>query len=512
MQYTYDNIHDLFNSILLPKNIGKYSKSARDNYESSITKMEYTLKNIAIRLNGGYAKSLPEIDENVKEYYNAVIDEIHEAWDTFAKKGEFNPDIEAVNSKFSKDTVEKFNTFNAKASYDSDFSNGDPKLVINGLKKSVKTLLKNGYSASGLNSKMKAEEEAKKPKMPDEVKYEHFDSFDPARMKAYKPNGRGEQVARTKFLDARLRNIYGSKNYVDKHPEILQYINEVFNEFDNVWFSYIGGKSDKLDFSKLDSIVSEWFEKSPFTKKFDTSMSRFSSGSATIYDCKESMQRMAKARDKFVSEVSGEKEDEYSRWEKSVDGILNDDGKPVLNTFLADWVDRIVKHYTNKETISGWEKEVEEYTSLIKDIENKRTEVIKNWKATASDSLPWTKKLYGYEDLNEYINLEHGKKFYSKLLSRVEKELKIVSMGEPKIRKMFKEQAAEVKKTFVTNVCSQSGCLKSGNFYWSKQNTGHLNGEVVGENGRFRVTSFFAGGYNIQELHVRTKITKLVER
>lgn len=513
MQYTRDNVSESFDSILSPKNIGKYSKSAKDNYESSVTKMRYALDNIDRKLNNKeYTNYLPAIDNDVKKYYNSIVEEIHRAWENYAKKGEFNPDIESVNSKFSKETLEKFDTFNSKACHGSDFSNGDPNLVINGFKKSAKTLTKNGYSVADLKSKTTAEEEAKKPKMPDEVKYEHFDSFDPTRMKKYKPNGRGEQMAHTKFLDARGRNIYYSKNYAEKHPEITEYINEVFNEFDNVWFSYISGHSSNLDFSNLDSIVSDWFKKVPFLEKFNSSMGKFYAGSSTVFDCKESMRKMAKARDKFVYEVSGKKEDEYSKWEKSVDTILDADGKPALNAFLADWVDGIVAYYTDETRIADWKEKAKRYTSTIKKIEKKKAEIMENWKATASDSLPWRERLYGYENLDEYRTLDKEKTFTSGLLSNVNEDLKIAKMGEPKIRKMFEEQAAEVKKTFVTNVCSQSGCLKSGNFYWSRQNTGHLNGEVVGENGRFRVTSFFAGGYNIQKLHVRTKITKLVER
>ena len=125
-------------------------------------------------------------------------------------------------------------------------------------------------------------------------------------------------------------------------------------------------------------------------------------------------------------------------------------------------------------------------------------------------SMTWKQIHYGYKDDSEYRKIEGKRNIANSSKISNGKYLSIAKMGEKKIRELFKQQAADAKKAFVTAVCEKAGVLKDGKFYWSEQNTGHLNGTVVGQDdAKWRITSFFAGGYNIQRLHTRTKITKL---
>lgn len=507
------NLNNEFAEILTPKDCGRYSKTAKSNYEDAISKLNYTLDSLNRKYNNAeYTKYQPPVDDKVLGYYESVIGSFKSAVRNFVNTGKWEYRAPSV----SLDTLDMFNAFMDDHNKHGSYFDGRPETVSKTFEKVVKNLTKNGFSASDLSGKKDAEVEAKKPKI-EKVSYERFDSYDPNRMADYKASGRGEQMGISAFLTDRVRTSYEVRRYEEKYPEIREYFNKLFTAIDNAWFSYVSGQTKSLDFKEADEIYKEYTEKYSSVRQFDNKVCAVrmaSGGSYTYWNCKDALWRAEKAREKVVKTITMEKENTYETWEKSIDSILNEDGKPSLNTYLENWVEEAVIYFTNKENIQKWEMTEKRLKKKIDELNAQLEKISKEWwenhKNDSGKGITWSYRQSGYKDTEEYKDIVIERNSNNSVRESNLKELNISRMGETKIRKFFKEQAADAKKSFVTSVCEKSGPVKDGVFYWSTQNTGHLNGTVTGETGdKWRITSFFAGGYNIQRLHVRTKITKL---
>ena len=503
-----------FDAILTQKDCGRYSKTAKTNLEDARSKMQSTLRDIENKINKeGYHTIFPEIDKSVLTYYNNVIDNYKKALQNFVKTGKWS----YTAPRASQNTLAQFDEFMKAVNRHGTYFDGRPSTLDAVFGKMVKNLTKNGFSAADLSGKKSAEEEAKKPKMPDKIEYTRFTSYDSKRMSDYKTSGRGEQMGLSAFLQDRMRASYEAKRYEDKYPEIREYFNKIFTAFDNAWFSYVSGTTKKLDFTEADAIYEDYTKKYSSVRQFDNKICAVRmayGGSFTYWDCKNALYRMETAREKVVKTVTMEKEDTYTKWERSVDAILNEEGKPSLNAYLDNWVEDITAYYTNPDNVNRWKSTDLRLKKEIKNLEAEINKMASDWfelhKGDRDQS--WKYIRDGYQDSKEYTDVYWSLKASKSAKTDNDRDLSIANMGEKKIRENFKQQAADAKKAFVTAVCERAGVLQSGTFYWSAQHTGHLNGTVVGEDGsKWRITSFFAGGYNIQRLDTRTKITKLVK-
>lgn len=505
------NLKEEFYSIISPKDCARYSKTAKSNLEDAVSRMEHTLWNLDDRLNNrGYSSYKPEVDDKVIGYYESIIGAYKSALKNFVNSGEWSFTAPST----SQATKDKFEAFMVEDSKYGSWGDGRIEKVSDSFGKLVKNLKKNGFNAADLSKKKADEEEAKKPKMPDKVSYTKADTYDPNRIKGYQTNSRGEKMALESFLTHRGHQFYDARNYT-KYPEIGEYVNKIFTALDNAWFAYASGTTPKLDFTEADKIYDDYTSKYTTVKNFDHKVCNVHmsfGGTYTYWDCKNDLNRMANNREKVVKEVTMEKEDTYSTWEKSVDAILNDEGKPSLNAYLDQWVEDVVAYYTDKRNIERWTETDKRLAIEIKGYDEQLEEIASKWSTdhAGDKSMTWKQIHYGYKDDSEYRKIEGKRNIANSSKISNGKYLSIAKMGEKKIRELFKQQAADAKKAFVTAVCEKAGVLKDGKFYWSEQNTGHLNGTVVGQDdAKWRITSFFAGGYNIQRLHTRTKITKL---
>ena len=79
-----------FDEILTPKDCGRYSKTAKSNYEDAVSKMSYTLDSLNRKLNNEeYTKYQPEVNDKVVGYYESVVGAFKSALRNFVKNGKW---------------------------------------------------------------------------------------------------------------------------------------------------------------------------------------------------------------------------------------------------------------------------------------------------------------------------------------------------------------------------------------------------------------------------------------
>ena len=103
-----------------------------------------------------------------------------------------------------------------------------------------------------------------------------------------------------------------------------------------------------------------------------------------------------------------------------------------------------------------------------------------------------------YKELHAKIRQEFGTNWYEDAL-----------LTDEQIKKGNKKLVKELIVDFIKRVEDKAGQITSfANLHLNRDNQGYaiLNGKVEGSNGTARVESIYAGGYNIQRLHVRVLV------
>lgn len=211
---------------------------------------------------------------------------------------------------------------------------------------------------------------------------------------------------------------------------------------------------------------------------------------------------------------------------------------PVLNVSIGDKYDWRKNDYwvfEKGEFENRWEYEfVFDHSQIIKDINEKLSklkeaqefderkkerEIRKAWKDNRLNDAPEPIQQFR-EELTEagYKNLLSIKAYYSKFRSEQQARLAGESVSayvhfryatDEDLRREAKNDADAAILDLMNRVYEKAGeIVKCIN--WSI-NKGRLNGVIQGTKGSVSVESVFAGGYNIQRLHVRTLVKPIVQ-
>ena len=172
---------------------------------------------------------------------------------------------------------------------------------------------------------------------------------------------------------------------------------------------------------------------------------------------------------------------------------------PVLVEFLNCWKERVAEYYTAERTCEARE----EMKKAVAKARNAYSEQVAKreyrWvrseeEAKEEDRLykVLKEKQSAYlERFEQIITWENGKEGFE-----AEMEKSLQREWEAKYDRLVADVTREVG-----SIKDCRGLHVSGR--------GELNGVVVGENGKASVNTFLAGGYNIQCLHYRCRITKI---
>lgn len=160
---------------------------------------------------------------------------------------------------------------------------------------------------------------------------------------------------------------------------------------------------------------------------------------------------------------------------------------PAIKAYLDDyakkmiaWIERCHEEYPKKK--QEWEdmskafaKEHPEYVSWGTDLTFRGSDIFRR------------EHFIEYEELE---NLRMGDRFYENRIDIIARDVEIKYIN------------------LVEKVKEITGRITDASFIRVNEK-GSLDGYIEGENGRARVNTFEAGGWNIQRFHYRTKVTKI---
>ena len=188
---------------------------------------------------------------------------------------------------------------------------------------------------------------------------------------------------------------------------------------------------------------------------------------------------------------------------------------PVIWNFLTDW---------ENKTLDWYRENCKEYFELRKN-EKKSVEEYKNSESYKLSLERW-KAYHKYS--GEYIIIEEFlSRYYSqidsftKVITSFKKEYIQISTFETKSKiigyeidenKLVTEVAKEKLNKYVdlvNRVTKLVGEIQDANNLSIGNQNGELNGIIIGTNGKVRIETISAGGYNIQRFHYRVLIKKI---
>lgn len=144
-------------------------------------------------------------------------------------------------------------------------------------------------------------------------------------------------------------------------------------------------------------------------------------------------------------------------------------------------------------------------------------QLLDNWKASLTEQVPALYKQYKEKqkaimldnELDSYRSKLEAKANLKSAYGRMVVEHGYASVYDPAVFAAFLDKEAANKKADIIARCNdKAGGIDEVEWTYIGPD-GRINGIISGPKGRFSIKSIFAGGYNIQCLHVRVLVHKL---